>query len=90
MPVGEAAIESAALQLRMATSREHWRKADTADELHKKRGLPDIGKLLRDLNDARKAAAYGDVPAPALDAEDVASNIKEHVDAVARLVEGPP
>jgi hypothetical protein len=51
----EAAIESAALKLKMTTSRKHREKADIADELHKKCGLPDIGGLLRDLNDARKA-----------------------------------
>jgi hypothetical protein len=85
----EAAIESAALQFRMTTSKKHWERADVADELHQKRGLPDIGQLLRDLNDARKSAAYGDVPAPDLDAEDVASDIERYVDAVARLLEGP-
>ena len=86
----EAAVESAALQFRMTTSKKHWEKADIADELHTKHGLPDIGQLLRDLNDARKAAAYGDVPAPALVAEDVASDIEEYVNEVARLVKGQP
>ena len=86
----EAAVEAAALYLGMSTSRKHWEKADIAVEVHKKRGLPDIGQLLRDLNDARKAAAYGDVPAPNLDAEEVASEIENYVTAVARLVEGQP
>ncbi len=31
-----------------------------------KRGLPDVSALLRDLNEARKARAYGDVPFPNL------------------------
>jgi hypothetical protein len=86
----EAAIEAAALQLSMKISKKHWEKADIAAELHKKRGLPDIDQLLRDLNDARKAAAYGDVAAPPLDPEDVASEIEQYVEAVARLVEGQP
>jgi len=86
----EAAIEAAALQLGMTTSKKHWEKADVATELHKKRGLPDIDQLLRDLNDARKAAAYGDVPTPPLDPQVVASDIEQYVDAVARLVEGRP
>lgn len=84
----EAAVEAAAMQLGMATSKKHWEKADMAVELHNKCGLPDIGQLLRDLNDARKAAAYGDIPAPSLDAEDVASEIEQYVAAVARLLEG--
>jgi hypothetical protein len=38
--------------------------------------------LLRDLNDARKAVAYGDVTRPQLNAEDVASEIEDYVEAV--------
>ena len=71
----------------MKTSKKHWEKADLAGELHQKHGLPDIEQLLRDLNDARKSAAYGDIPAPDLNAEDVASEIERYVDAVAGLVE---
>ena len=74
----------------MAISKKHWKKADVAGELHKKHGPPDIEQLLRDLNDARKAAAYGDIPAPDLNAEDVASEIEEYVDAVADLIERAP
>src|SRR2546427_8014212 len=81
----EAAVEAAATHVGLMTSKKHWEKADIAGELHKTHGLPDVGQLLRDLNDARKAAAYGDVPAPSLDAEDVASEIELYVDAVAQL-----
>jgi hypothetical protein len=84
----EAAVQAAATHVGLATSTKHWEKADTAVELHKNHGLPDVEELLRDLNVARKAAAYGDVPAPRLDAEDVASEIERYVDAVARLLEG--
>jgi hypothetical protein len=76
------------MRVGVTTSRKHWEKAETAAELHMKHGLPDIEALLRDLNLARKATAYGDVPAPHLDAEDVASEIERYVDAVAQLVEG--
>jgi hypothetical protein len=58
---------------------------DIASELHRQ-GLPDIAGLLRDLNDARKAAAFGDVERPDLDAEDIASQIEQYVDAVAALL----
>ena len=44
-------------------------------------------QLLRDLNDARKATAYGDTEAPDLDAEETASRIEEYVGAVAELLE---
>lgn len=83
----EAAVEAAARHVGMKTSKKHWEKADVAGELHKNYGLPDVEQLLHDLNDARKSAAYGDVPAPNLNAEDVASEIERYVDAVTALVE---
>ena len=62
----EAAVEAAGMHVGLSASRKHWEKAETAGELHKKHGLPDVEQLLHDLNDARKAAAYGDVTAPDL------------------------
>lgn len=84
----EAAVEAAAMHVGLSASRKHWEKAETAGELHKKHGLPDVEQLLHDLNDARKAAAYGDVTAPDLDAEQLASQIEQYVGAVAELLEG--
>jgi len=83
----EAAVEAAAVCVGIKTSKRHWEKADVARGLHGQHGLPDIEQLLRDLNDARKAAAYGDIPTPDLNAEDVASEIEAYVDAVADLIE---
>lgn len=82
----EAAVEATALHFRLRTSRKHWEKVDLAEVLHKKKGLPDIAELLHDLNDARKAAAYGDISCPELDAEDLASEIEAYVDAVAAIL----
>ncbi len=84
----EAAIEAAAIKVGMTTSKKHWEKVDIAIELHMKHGLPDVEQLLRDLNNARKAAAYGDIPAPDLNAEDVAIEIEQYVDAVGQLLGG--
>lgn len=84
----EASVAAAAVRVGIGTSKKHWEKADVAGELHRKHGLPDIEQLLRDLNDARKSAAYGDIPAPELNAKDVASEIEAYVDAVVDLVEG--
>jgi hypothetical protein len=82
----EAAVEAAAKKVGLPTSRKHWEKADLAGVLERKHGLPDIEQLLRDLNDARKAAAYGDIEGPDnLDAEDTASQIENYVEAVADL-----
>jgi hypothetical protein len=41
---------------------------------------------LRDLNEARKAHAYGDVPEPTLDAEDVARRIEAFFEAVKKVL----
>lgn len=82
----EAAVDAAALHTGMRTSKKHWEKVDLAKDLHKKHGLPDIGGLLGDLNDARKAAAYGDTDSPELEAEDVAIQIENYVEAVTNLL----
>ena len=82
----EAAVEAAALHLGLGTSKRHWEKVDLAEDLHKRHELPDIGDLLRDLNDARKAAAYGDMDRPDLDAEDLSSQIEKYVEAVAVII----
>jgi hypothetical protein len=58
--------------------------------MHKTRDLPDISDLLRKLNDARKAASYGDIELPKLDAEDTAAEIEEYVEAVAADCPFPP
>jgi hypothetical protein len=87
----EAAVEAAALHLGIKTPKKHWEKADIAVELHRNHALPDIADLLRDVNDARKATAYGDVLIPTgLDAEDVASDIEAYLDAVAKVLGGQP
>ena len=62
------------------------RKRKLQGELHKKHSLPDVEELLNDLNESRKAAAYGDVPAPDLVAEDVATEIERYVEAVQKFV----
>lgn len=83
----ENAVEAAAKHLGIPTPKNHWVKADIAGDLHEKHGLPNIEPLLRDLNEARKAAAYGDVDAPDLDAEEIAQQIEHYVNAVAELLE---
>jgi hypothetical protein len=72
----EAAVESSRGTRWDDNLEETLGEADVAEGLHKTHGLPDVGQLLNDLNDARKSAAYGDVPAPELNAEDVASEIE--------------
>src|SRR5262245_57016956 len=64
----EAAVEAATLHYGGSSSRNHSDKVQMAARLSEKHGLPNVGDLLIDLNSARKAAAYGDVEAPELDA----------------------
>jgi hypothetical protein len=82
----EAAIDAAAQHLGLRSSKKHWEKVDIASELHQKKGLPDVSGLLGDLNDARKAAAYGDIEAPELNPEYIAADIEEYVKAVGALL----
>jgi hypothetical protein len=84
----EAAVEAAALRHGLETRRAHWAKAEAAERLHREFGLPAVSELLRDLNEARKSEAYGDVVAPDLDAEQVVATIETYIDAVEALVEG--
>lgn len=85
----EAAVVAAGLHLGYVTQRTHWKKADVAEDLAKKHGLPDIVQLMRDLNEVRKSEAYGDIATPPnLDPEDVAREVEEYVDAVDELFRG--
>ncbi|MGQ0651292.1 MAG: hypothetical protein ACT4P4_03330 [Betaproteobacteria bacterium] len=84
----EAAVEAAALHAGLKTKKNHWEKAELAEDLHGRLRLPDAGALLRDLNEARKAAAYDDVERPELDAEDIALQIEQYVAEVSKLIEG--
>ncbi len=84
----EAAVEAAVIMVGIQVAKRHWEKADVAEMLCAQHGLPEVRQLLHDLNDARKSAAYGDVPAPDLDAESVAAQIEAYVDAASRLLKG--
>ena len=84
----EAAVEAAAIHVRIETTRRHWQKANVARELYKRYGLPDVFDLLRDLNDARKAVGYADIEDPDLDNEDVVIELENYVEAVKEFVGG--
>ncbi len=83
----EAAIVAAATHTRLSFRRSHSEKAHAAKELSVSHDLPDVSGFLWVLNNARKAAAYGDTDLPDLDAEDVAAKIEAYVDAVSTLLE---
>ena len=82
----EAAVVAAAIHLGLDLTRSHPGKVQAAKRLCDAHGLPDVEDLLVNLNTARKAAAYGDVYSPELDAEDMAIDLEEDVDAVMKLV----
>ena len=63
----------------------HRGRASLAKTLSK-RGLDDVSDLLRDLNEARKSVAYGDIGLPELDAEEVASRIEAYIDSISALI----
>lgn len=50
----ENAVVAAAEHLSIAWQRSHPKKADLAAQLHKDHELPDVSRLLRELNELRK------------------------------------
>lgn len=83
----EAAVTAAALRLQRPIKRNHPAKVAAARELSLVCGLPDVSELLQKLNEARKSAAYGDVAFPEdLEAETVASEVEQYVEAVGKLL----
>jgi hypothetical protein len=55
----EAAIVSVADKHGLDTQRQHWKKAEVAEELHARGVLPhDFSDILRLLNEGRKVATY--------------------------------
>ena len=83
----EAAVDAALLFHKKEVQPAHWRRVDAAKQLSSEHGLDDVSELIRDLNEVRKREAYGDVMAPELDAEEVATTIEEYIDAVAAVVD---
>jgi hypothetical protein len=82
----EAAVMTAAAHVGMPVDRTHPAKTQAATRLAAEHGLPDVSNLLRILNSARKAAAYGDAHLPKLDARQIASQIERFVQAVQEMV----
>ena len=82
----EAAVMAAASHAGMTVDRTHPAKTQAALRLSADQGLPDVSNLLRILNSARKAAAYGDAHLPKLDARQVTAEIERFVRAVQKMV----
>ena len=82
----EAAISAAAAHLGRTMRRSHPDKAATAAWLSTAHGLPKIQSLLSELDDGRKAAAYGDMEFPDVAPEGLASAVEEYVIAVGKLL----
>ena len=86
----EAAVDAARIHYGIDASRSHVSRAESAERLSSEHGLEDVSDLLRDLNEARKSEAYGDITSPPeLDPVDVAVQIEEYIDSVAALIETP-
>jgi hypothetical protein len=81
----EAAVVAGTTHMGIPVQRTHPSKVAASQTLRANHGLPDITQLLVDLNIARKAAAYGDLDMPDLNAEQLVVAIERYVDAVADL-----
>ncbi len=82
----EAAVDCAGLHFGISRGQGHRGRTSLAKVLSR-RGLDDVSDLLRDLNEARKSVAYGDVGLPELDPEDVASRIEAYIESISALIE---
>lgn len=82
----EAAVDAAAIHHGVAVKAEHRDRVRAAETLHSKHGLPDIADLLRELNTLRKSEAYGDIEAPEMDPERIATEVEEYVEAVSNRI----
>lgn len=82
----EAAISAAATHLGRTMRPSHPDKAAMAASLSAELGLPNIDNLLSELDDGRKAAAYGDMEFPGVEPEGLAVSIEEYVAAVGKLL----
>ena len=80
-------MEAASLSIGIELSTRHWKKVEAAARLHTEHGLTDVQQLLVDLNVGRKAAAYGDVEEPELEAEEIAVAVEAFVEEVDTFVE---
>jgi hypothetical protein len=82
----ENAVVSAADHFAVRWETNHPSKVRAAQQLHDQHGLPDVAALLTRLNTLRKSEAYGETPAPrTMRAEDVAIEVEQFIEAVARL-----
>jgi hypothetical protein len=82
----EAAVMAASTQVGIRVPRTHPGKAAAAERLAQDHGLPNVSVLLPMLNAARKAAAYGDTPLPALDPVRLVRELERYVAAVAKMI----
>lgn len=84
----EALIRAAVLKNRDEPAKTHWAKVDQANKLHSVLGLPKIDELLRNLNQIRKAEAYGDsnFDRSKFDARSLATDIETYYSAVSEYL----
>ena len=81
----EALVNAAALKSGKRLLKSHWDKAKEARLLQRKHGFPDVSRLMSDLNDLRKAEAYGDdedLDTSDFDAEEICEKIEEYYNSV--------
>lgn len=82
----EAAVMAAATYVGLAVRRTHPGKSAAAERLAQDCGLPNVSVLLPMLNAARKAAAYGDTPLPAIDPVRLVRELDRYVSAVTKML----
>lgn len=85
----ENAVVAAATHADEEFQRNHWTKAEAARRLARDEGMTDVSEMLRDLNDARKGTAYGDIEEPEIEPEDVLTEVGDYIKEVENLLSPP-
>ena len=84
----ENAVAAAADKAGVAWTQNHPSKVNASKKLHDQFGLPDVSSLLVELNDLRKATAYGETqPSTSYSPEDIAIEVEQFVEAAAIFVD---
>jgi hypothetical protein len=85
----ENAVVAAATHANEQFQKNHWTKAEAARRLARDEGLTDVSDMLRDLNDARKGTAYGDIEEPEIEPEEVLTDVGNYIKEVENLLTPP-
>ncbi len=82
----ENAVKAASIRAKIEVIKQHWSAGAAARKLAKSIALPNVSDLLSDLNQGRKAAAYGDTEEPDLEPNHVLESLRDYLAKVSSYI----